>query len=81
MGSEKFPDENDFDSFLTAHGGASNACTDNVRWKTERLTGLASGYGFKCRRAKDCSSRSIAGSICFPPPFASPSSYIPFISP
>ncbi|KFM22670.1 Insulin-degrading enzyme [Auxenochlorella protothecoides] len=30
MGSEKFPDENDFDSFLTAHGGASNACTENA---------------------------------------------------
>lgn len=30
MGSEAFPDENEFDAFLTAHGGASNACTENV---------------------------------------------------
>ncbi|KAL4440115.1 hypothetical protein ABPG75_003116 [Micractinium tetrahymenae] len=28
MGSEKYPDENDYDAFLTAHGGASNACTE-----------------------------------------------------
>lgn len=31
MGSEKFPDENDYDSFLALHGGASNAYTDLVR--------------------------------------------------
>jgi hypothetical protein len=30
MGSEKFPDENDYDSFLTHHGGASNAFTELV---------------------------------------------------
>jgi nardilysin len=30
MGSEKYPDENDYDAFLTAHGGASNACTEEV---------------------------------------------------
>ncbi|EFN52789.1 hypothetical protein CHLNCDRAFT_138430 [Chlorella variabilis] len=28
MGSERFPDENDYDAFLTAHGGSSNACTE-----------------------------------------------------
>ena len=28
MGSERFPDENDYDAFLTAHGGTSNACTE-----------------------------------------------------
>ncbi|GBG78735.1 hypothetical protein CBR_g27959 [Chara braunii] len=28
MGSEKFPNENDYDSFLSAHGGSSNAYTD-----------------------------------------------------
>ena len=31
MGSERYPDENDYDAFLTAHGGASNACTEEVR--------------------------------------------------
>lgn len=30
MGSERFPDENDYDAFLTAHGGSSNACTEEV---------------------------------------------------
>lgn len=30
MGSERYPDENDYDAFLTAHGGASNACTEEV---------------------------------------------------
>ena len=29
MGSEPFPDENEFDSFLAANGGSSNACTEN----------------------------------------------------
>lgn len=28
MGSKAFPDENEYDAFLTAHGGASNAFTD-----------------------------------------------------
>ncbi|KAK9808961.1 hypothetical protein WJX72_007074 [[Myrmecia] bisecta] len=28
MGSEKYPDENEYDSFLTNHGGASNAFTE-----------------------------------------------------
>lgn len=28
MGSEKFPTENDYDAFLTAHGGSSNAFTE-----------------------------------------------------
>lgn len=27
----RYPDENDYDAFLTAHGGASNACTEEVR--------------------------------------------------
>ncbi|KAF4047399.1 Peptidase M16 inactive domain [Phytophthora infestans] len=29
MGSEKYPDENEFESFLSAHGGYSNGATDN----------------------------------------------------
>ncbi|KAJ0400789.1 hypothetical protein P43SY_004884 [Pythium insidiosum] len=29
MGSEKYPDENEFESFLSAHGGFSNGATDN----------------------------------------------------
>ena len=28
MGSEKYPDENEFDSFVKSHGGGSNAYTD-----------------------------------------------------
>jgi hypothetical protein len=31
MGSEKFPDENDYDAFLSKHGGSSNAYTELVR--------------------------------------------------
>ena len=27
MGSQKYPGENEFDSFVTSHGGNSNACT------------------------------------------------------
>ncbi|DBA04210.1 TPA: hypothetical protein N0F65_004318 [Lagenidium giganteum] len=29
MGSEKYPDENEFEAFLSAHGGFSNGSTDN----------------------------------------------------
>ncbi|KAG3033567.1 hypothetical protein JG687_00005861 [Phytophthora cactorum] len=29
MGSEKYPDENEFEAFLSAHGGYSNGATDN----------------------------------------------------
>ena len=31
MGSEKYPDENEFDSFVKSHGGGSNAYTDCER--------------------------------------------------
>lgn len=31
MGSERFPDENEYDAFLTAQGGSSNAQTEEVR--------------------------------------------------
>ena len=31
MGSEQFPDENDYDSFLSKNGGGSNAYTELVR--------------------------------------------------
>ena len=30
MGSKKFPDENDYDSYLQHHGGAANAYTEMV---------------------------------------------------
>jgi predicted Zn-dependent peptidase len=30
MGSEKYPDENEYDSYLSEHGGASNAFTELV---------------------------------------------------
>lgn len=29
MGTEKYPDENEYSKFLSAHGGASNAYTDS----------------------------------------------------
>ena len=28
MGSEKYPNDNDFDNFLSQHGGSSNAYTE-----------------------------------------------------
>ena len=31
MGSEKYPDENAFDSFIKRHGGSDNASTDCER--------------------------------------------------
>ena len=31
MGSERFPDENDYDSYLQRHGGSANAFTEMVR--------------------------------------------------
>ncbi len=37
MGSGKYPDENDYDSFLASHGGASNAYTELVRFLTYGL--------------------------------------------
>ncbi|XP_044171596.1 nardilysin-like [Acropora millepora] len=33
MGSEKYPDENEFDVFIKKHGGSDNALTDCERWK------------------------------------------------
>lgn len=34
MGSEKYPDENEYDSFLAKNGGSSNAYTEMVRQST-----------------------------------------------
>ena len=31
MGSEGFPDENDYDAYLQRHGGSANAFTEMVR--------------------------------------------------
>ncbi len=31
MGSEKFPDENEYDSYLASKGGGANAFTEMVR--------------------------------------------------
>lgn len=31
MGSQKYPDENGFDTFLKKHGGSDNASTDTER--------------------------------------------------
>lgn len=42
MGSEKFPDENDYDAFLASHGGASNAYTELVGRKSLLLWHLVS---------------------------------------
>ena len=30
MGSERFPDENDYDAYLQRHGGSANAFTEMV---------------------------------------------------
>ena len=30
MGSEHFPDENEYDAFLSSHGGSANAYTEMV---------------------------------------------------
>lgn len=41
MGSEKYPDENDYDAFLSSNSGASNACTEEE----------ATTYHFDCAPA------------------------------
>ena len=41
MGSEKYPDENDYDAFLSANSGSSNACTEEE----------ATTYHFDCASA------------------------------
>lgn len=38
MGSERFPDENDYDSYLQHHGGAANAYTEMVNRLTAGST-------------------------------------------
>jgi hypothetical protein len=55
MGSERYPDENDYDAFLTAHGGASNACTEEVG------EGVGWGGVMGWGRSTCCQSASWAG--------------------
>ncbi len=63
----RYPDENDYDAFLTAHGGASNACTEEVwgaakcRLRPESHIRLPAG----CRRPERC--KAINCSIACPP--------------
>ena len=38
MGSEQFPDENDYDAYLQSHGGSANAFTELVRTKSAIFT-------------------------------------------
>ena len=40
MGSEKFPDENEYDSYLASHGGGSNAYTEMVSLLVDLCTTL-----------------------------------------
>ena len=52
MGSEKFPDENDYDSFLSKNGGGSNAYTELVR-------------RVYCRRTEEpCSNHKRSNILC-----------------
>lgn len=37
MGSEKYPKENEFDTFLQENGGGSNAYTDSNKVKSRNL--------------------------------------------
>lgn len=37
MGSAKYPNENEYDDYLTKHGGSSNAFTELVRSEQSKL--------------------------------------------
>lgn len=55
MGSEKYPDENEYDAFLNKHGGGSNAYTELVSsspWQGDsaRHGGGRSDNGLGCNR-------------------------------
>ena len=45
MGSEKYPGENEFDKFISQHGGTNDACTDyeTVNKKLRNLHSLSHG--------------------------------------
>jgi Zn-dependent M16 (insulinase) family peptidase len=44
MGSDKYPDENEYDSFLSKHGGSSNAFTELVSAAVD-----CNSYGLTCQ--------------------------------
>ena len=49
MGSEKYPEENDFDAYVKKHGGGSNAYTDCERVWTYKLCGVFKNVGHENR--------------------------------
>lgn len=53
MGSEKYPDENEYDAFLAKHGGSSNAFTELVsrRFSTASRN-MSSKLNLQCTTTK-----------------------------
>ena len=49
MGSEKFPDENDYDSYLQHNGGAANAYTEMVCLESLFMLRASAEACFDCR--------------------------------
>ena len=49
MGSEKFPDENDYDAYLASSGGASNAYTELVQRRSSASKGNSSALPEQCQ--------------------------------
>jgi hypothetical protein len=45
MGSDKYPKENEYDTYLNNHGGSSNAYTELVRAGGEGSAGGPFGWG------------------------------------
>ena len=48
MGSEHFPDENEYDAFLSSHGGSANAYTEMVSTHTTQWTQWADTGSLEC---------------------------------
>ena len=48
MGSEHFPDENEYDAFLSSHGGSANAYTEMVSTRTTQWTQWADTGSLEC---------------------------------
>lgn len=44
MGSQKYPGENEFDSFVSCHGGTSDASTDYETVRSQDIVRILLGY-------------------------------------
>ena len=68
MGSEKYPEVNSLDDYISKHGGETNAWTDNEKVSILTLLGPYAHFGDicrQCRHSSDCCRMRHLNRVCY----------------